>query len=128
MNTAKAKQILEKHASGLSSGGDSLGDWLRPYKGIDPNHFSEIIKALLAIAPGLNSNTRVDRRTVVLIWDLLPHGTEMDCWATRTIFPRKRVYLVSGREDSGSLGGHNRGHYAPSSARLRSLGGIFVPS
>lgn len=70
MNLHDAKRTLRKHYAELPEEQDNLLGRLRPYSGLDPKHFTEILQALLALAPTLSAESRVDCETVHVIWDL----------------------------------------------------------
>lgn len=49
---------------------DTLLGWLRPYRGVQDRHLTEILHALLVVAPELNGPAAVDRGLVHAVWEL----------------------------------------------------------
>ena len=79
-------RLFRKHNGDLEDEPDNLLDGLRPYSGIKQSHFSEIVHALLVVAPLLNSKDEVDRKLVHTIWDLTRSAR------LRTIGPREPMF------------------------------------
>lgn len=71
VDVAVAKRTLLRHAEGApSEAPDTLLTSLRPFRGIQEQHFLEILHAIVILAPKLNCQAQVDREVVHAIWDL----------------------------------------------------------
>src|SRR4051812_7634805 len=69
MDLVEDKALLRRHCdSGPED--DTLLGWLRPYRGLERRHLTEILHALLVAAPALSEPASVDRGLVHSLWDL----------------------------------------------------------
>jgi hypothetical protein len=70
MTIDEAIQVFRKHNDEIEGEPDNLLRNLRPYCGISKAHFTDIVHALLTVAPLLNSDQFVDRDLIRRIWNI----------------------------------------------------------
>ncbi|MBX9626060.1 MAG: hypothetical protein K2X82_19845 [Gemmataceae bacterium] len=74
MTPAEAKAALLRHAGWEENHGDGLLAWLRPYRGLNDDHFLEILHALYVLQLDWADRPEVDRRAVGAIMDICLTG------------------------------------------------------
>lgn len=74
MTPAEAKAALLRHAGWEENNGDGLLAWLRPYRGLNDDHFLDVFQALYVLQLDWADRPEVDRRAVGAVMDICLTG------------------------------------------------------
>ena len=93
MTPAEAKAALLRHAGWEENHGDGLLAWLRPYRGLNDDHFLEILHALYVLQLDWADRPEVDRRAVGGDHGHLPDRPELDRGPVRRQDSSERLHF-----------------------------------
>ena len=116
MDVSGAKAALLRHLECMPED-DTLLGWLRPYRGVQDRHLTEILHALLVVAPELNGPAAVDRGLVHAVWELCRTVRAWTLGPHEPMFHGRQFIAAASRRLGGS-GREDHPVAAPRKSRL----------